>query len=257
VLVSLCVGALALAAPTPVEEGDIGSVKSKDFIPTPSKADGYQPGRPHPAVVVSNPNDKDRVKVAVISHSHPGDPPQKPATDYAAFGEGSGSINVGPPRVIKAKDVKLFTQDPKKLEADKLASLKAEINKNCADGQKLSRRDGSCKMKSKKTPAVPKSKKAPAVANKKSTATRGKASPARKVGGVRKSAVKSKKQAKPVGGARKPAKAAPKKKPVGNNKAGRKPAVQPKKQAKAAGAAKKPTKPTPKKPVGPGKAGRK
>ena len=32
-LVVLCVGALALAAPTPVDEGDVGIVKGKDFDP--------------------------------------------------------------------------------------------------------------------------------------------------------------------------------------------------------------------------------
>jgi len=32
-LTVLCVGALALAAPTPVEEGDVGLVRGKDFDP--------------------------------------------------------------------------------------------------------------------------------------------------------------------------------------------------------------------------------
>jgi len=237
-LVVLGVGALALAAPTPVKEGDIASVKSKDFIPTPAKADGYQPNRPHPAVVVSNPNEENRVKLAVVAHSHPGDPPTKPATDYAAFKDG-GSISVGKPKVMKVENVKLFTEEPTKLEADKLASLKAEINKNCADGQKLTRRDGSCRMKS--------TKKTPAIANKKSTAASGTASPARKVTGVRKPAIK--KHAKTVGGARKPVKAALKK-PLGRNKAEKKP-------AKPVGAARKSTKAAPKKPIGHGKAGRK
>ena len=64
----------------------------------------------------------------MISHSHPGTPPQGPATDYAAFKEGSGNINLGPPRVVKATDVKLFTEEPKKLSADNLAKLKADIS---------------------------------------------------------------------------------------------------------------------------------
>jgi len=220
-------------------------VKPKHLEPRPEGSGSI--GR-HPAVVVSNPNDQNRVKVAVVSHSHPGDPPTKPAKNYANFPvhptKGESSVDVGMPKAIAVGNVNTPSQEPTSIGADKLALLKGHINENCSDGEKLTRRSGVCMMKpKKKTPP-------PAVANKKGTATKV-TSPAKKVGRARK-------PAKMVGGARKPRIAASKKKTVGRGKAGtRKPTTQPKKHDKTVGGARKPAAAAPKKLVSPSNAGRK
>jgi len=62
----------------------------------------------------------------VVSHSHPENPPTKLASNYGTF-QGGSTINVGPPKVINANNVKPGTQG-QKIEADKMALLKVEIS---------------------------------------------------------------------------------------------------------------------------------
>lgn len=198
-------------------------VKPKFFEPRPPNSNNI--GR-HPGIVVSNPDAENKIKVAPISHSHPGNPPTMPANTYGDFPHdptkaGENLVDVGPPKVVSASNVKEAhgaSGEPKSIEADKLALLKSHINENCAEGEKLTRRDGKCRMKTK----------TPSQANKKSTpkpnaakhVTGGVALPAKKIAGVRKPAVQRTKQAPTVNRAAKPVVAAPKKGPVVQRKTG-------------------------------------
>jgi len=209
-----------LAAPTPVQEGDVILVRPKHLHPvhpdTPKDV-----GR-HPAIVVDgNPDAENKIKATLVSHHHPGNPPTKPAKEYGDFPDdpikGESLVNVGPPKLVDVSQVKIGTQG-QKIEASKLALLKSHINVNCPDGEKLTRRDGSCRMKPK-TPTQT-NKKSPAKSTAAMHVTGRIALPAKKIGGVRKPAMQRKKQAKTVRGARKAAVAALEERPVGQRKTG-------------------------------------
>ena len=86
----------------------------------------------HPCVVVSNPDDHGKVKVAMLSHNHYPGVKTKPAANYAPFpkhpGGGTSMISVDPPRTVDASKLKDATREPKSLKPDKLQKLIQDIS---------------------------------------------------------------------------------------------------------------------------------
>ncbi|KAF8156838.1 hypothetical protein B0H34DRAFT_475086 [Crassisporium funariophilum] len=154
-MVSVCM-VLAVPLPMPVVEGDIMKAKPKFFEP---KQPGLAKIGEHIVVAVSNPDSKNKVLVAPLAHSHPGNTPTMPASTYGLpvdHKKGEGSVSVGKPMVIDASKLKpVKGLENAKMHPEHLEALKAEIAKNCGS---LRRRDGSsaCSIKaSVHTPQAP------------------------------------------------------------------------------------------------------
>lgn len=68
----------------------------------------------------------------MLSHKHPYNPPTKAPTTYADFTpdpvKGASTVSVGTPHKAHVDSLKPATDEPKKLEADKLALLKEHIS---------------------------------------------------------------------------------------------------------------------------------
>ncbi|KAF8886260.1 hypothetical protein CPB84DRAFT_1964598, partial [Gymnopilus junonius] len=143
-LIILCFGSLVFAAPVPVKEGEVVMVRPNHYEPPEGKKGAPQ----HPAIVVGGPDAQNKVLVAQMSHVHPGNPPTKPANDYADFPvhpvKGQSHIDVGPPKVIDASRAKGAKEDPKSLTHENLNLLKGHINENLPDGHKLPIHKSQC-----------------------------------------------------------------------------------------------------------------
>lgn len=133
---------LILASPIPDtphvwKPGEIGKARPRHFDhPLPNTENIGK----HPVVVLTHPDAKGFVKVATVSHSHPFNPPTKPASSYGIATDphkGDSKVNVaGPERIHVSKLSELPVPD--KLHPHHLQALQAEIHKNCPGA--LSRR---------------------------------------------------------------------------------------------------------------------
>ncbi|CAA7266892.1 unnamed protein product [Cyclocybe aegerita] len=65
--------------PEQVEEGYIMKTKPKFFEPRPPRSSNV--GQ-HPVIVLTPPDSRGCVKIATMSHSHPGNPPTRPASEF-------------------------------------------------------------------------------------------------------------------------------------------------------------------------------
>jgi hypothetical protein len=81
------------------------------------------------AVVVSNSDAANQVKLAVVSHNHPAATITKPGEDYGLQSGSGGHIAVGPPKVADVANTKPVTAEPNKISAENLAKLKSDISK--------------------------------------------------------------------------------------------------------------------------------
>jgi len=85
----------------------------------------------HLVVVLTTPDDDDKVLVASMAHKHPGNPPQKPTSYFNLPTDpvkGEGTINVGIPHRISRLHLKTI-DPPFIMDPQDLAALKEEIRK--------------------------------------------------------------------------------------------------------------------------------
>ena len=86
----------------------------------------------HPVVLVSDVDDHNEVKVAVLSHNHGESVPVKLANDYAPFRPTDptrdGTISVGVPKRIHIGKLKRSPVPPTNVEPDKLQLLISHIS---------------------------------------------------------------------------------------------------------------------------------
>ena len=82
-------------------------------------------------MVLTLPDGENKVLVALMSHNHPGNPPQQPTSRFnlpTDSVKGEGTINVGKPHKISCLRLKAINP-PFIMDPQNLAALKEEIRK--------------------------------------------------------------------------------------------------------------------------------
>ncbi|KAF8970445.1 hypothetical protein BDZ97DRAFT_1914736 [Flammula alnicola] len=131
ITLQVALSAVILAVPIPfpdVKAGDIVKGRPKYFeYPMPKTKHAGQ----HPLIALSEPDEHGWVKVAPMSHSHPMNPPTKPASTYGLPIDpikGESHVNVAAPDRILLQHLKATNT---KMEPHHFQALKKEIHKNC------------------------------------------------------------------------------------------------------------------------------
>ncbi|PPQ85382.1 hypothetical protein CVT25_006413 [Psilocybe cyanescens] len=118
-----------------VREGDIMKAKPKFFLPRPPgttlETDFITQGNigQHPVIVLTKPDAQGRVQVATMSHSHPNNPPTRPASLYGLPidpKKGESTVSVGIPKLIHISNLKP-NNPPTAMCPNNFAKLEAEI----------------------------------------------------------------------------------------------------------------------------------
>ncbi|KAF8969238.1 hypothetical protein BDZ97DRAFT_272509 [Flammula alnicola] len=120
-----------------IREGDIMKAKPKYFEPRPPGTGNI--GQ-HPVIILTKPDAYGRVKVATMSHSHPDNPPTRPASMYGLPidpNKGESAVSVGKPKIIHIGHLKPHTPYAT-MTARHFAALKAEIGENYPDIYRVS-----------------------------------------------------------------------------------------------------------------------
>lgn len=87
---------------------------------------------PHPAIALTDPDEHGNIKIATISHSHPGNPPTKHISDFNIKGltdsktDTPSTINVATPATVHVSKVKI-AERVSKVEPHHLEALKSVI----------------------------------------------------------------------------------------------------------------------------------
>ncbi|KJA19489.1 hypothetical protein HYPSUDRAFT_69234 [Hypholoma sublateritium FD-334 SS-4] len=103
--------------------------KPKYFEPRPAGSGNV--GQ-HPVIVLTNPDAYGRVKIATMSHSHPHNPPTKPASIYGLPIDpvkGESTVNVGEPYQIHISFLRANTPHTR-MDLAHFIELKNEIWRN-------------------------------------------------------------------------------------------------------------------------------
>ncbi|KAJ3506201.1 hypothetical protein NLJ89_g6998 [Agrocybe chaxingu] len=119
---------LDIPSPLPehVEEGYIMKAKPKFFEPRPPRSSNV--GQ-HPVIVLTRPDSRGCVKIATMSHSHPGNPPTRPASEFGLPidpKKGESTVCVGPPAIVHVSYLR-HQKPPIRMDPEEFVALRTEI----------------------------------------------------------------------------------------------------------------------------------